>query len=151
LCYPANQSTWSKILEQIGYRKTLLLEIPLLPEEINPAFGNAIQHLQNAQTQMLQGHWRNTVSECRDVLESISVALADKNEQTPEVLKSWFSDTQNMNKDQRIRLMRRAFTVLTNASKHADNNAASIEWSPTDAKMALSMAASLLQMSSGKN
>jgi hypothetical protein len=151
LCYPANQSTWIKILEQIGYRKTLLLEVPLLPEEISPTFANAIKHLQNAQTQLLQGQYRNTVSECRDVLEAISVALDDEKEQTPVELKAWFSDTRSMSKEHRIRLMRRAFKVLTHASKHADNNAASIEWGPTDARMALSMAASLLQMSSGKD
>ncbi len=151
LCYPANQSTWIKILEQIGFRNTLLLEVQLLPEMSNPVYANAIKHLQNAQTQMLQGHYRTAVGECRDVLESLSAVLEDEKEQTPEMLKSWFSDTQNMGKEQRIRLMRRAFKVLTNASKHADSNAASIEWGATDARTAINMAASLFQLSTAND
>ncbi|MBU0622651.1 MAG: hypothetical protein KJ795_12500 [Gammaproteobacteria bacterium] len=147
LCYPANQSAWIKILEQIDFRKTLLLELQLLPEGNNPVYANAVKHLQNAQTQMLQGHYRNAVSECRDVLESLSTILGDEKEQTPETLKSWFLDAQNMSKEQRIRLMRRAFKVLTNASKHADVNAASIEWGATDARTAINMTASLFQLS----
>lgn len=89
LHYRANQSTWTGILEQMGYRRTILLEIPVPRDEISPRLSEAATHLQTAQIHMLRGHFRDAVGACRDVMESLSAALNDERDQLPEVIESW--------------------------------------------------------------
>ncbi len=146
LQYRANQSTWIEILEQMGYKRTMLLEVPIAEDEVSPLFAEARNHLQMAQTHLLRGHYRDAVGACRDVMEALSIALNDERDQLPETIKSWFEDSRSMGKEERIRLMRRAFKVLTNAARHADEIATSIEWGPVDARVSIIIAAALLQM-----
>ncbi len=146
LQYRANQGTWTEILEQMGYRKTILLEIPVPGEDISPKLTKAAGHLQIAQKHMLQGHFRDAVGACRDVLESLSVELKDEKGQTPEVIQSWFEGTREMSKDERLRLIRKAFKIFTHPARHADEVSTSMEWGPTDARTAIMMAGALLQL-----
>jgi hypothetical protein len=146
LRYRANQSTWVEVLDQMGYRKTMLLEIPILEEKVSPLFPEAAEHLKTAQTHLLKGHFRDAVGSCRDVMESLSTALSDDKHQPPETIKAWFKDMQNMGKEERLRLVRRALRVLTNPARHADEVSASIGWNPEDARAVIVMAATLLQM-----
>lgn len=144
--YRANQSDWIEVLEQMGYRKTLLLEIPIPQGEVAPQLTKAAEHLQIAQTHLLGGHFRDAVGACRDVLEALSVALNDERGQSPQEIKSWFEGTRDMNKAERLRIVRRALKLLTHPARHADEIAASIEWGPTDARAIVIMAAALLQI-----
>lgn len=146
LQYRANQSAWIEILQQMGYRRTMLLEVPLLSEGISPLFKEAAEHLKTAQTHLLKGHFRDAVGACRDVMESLSVALRDENAQPPEMVKSWFEGTRSMGKEERICLVRRALKVLTHPARHADEISTSIEWSPKDARTIIVLAASLFQI-----
>lgn len=144
--YRANQSSWIEVLEHMGYRKTLLLEIPIPQGEVAPQWTEAAEHLQTAQMHLLSGHFRDAVGACRDIMESLSAALNDEGNQLPEVIKSWFQGTRSMGKEERLRLIRRALKVLTHPARHADEVAISIEWGPTDARAIVIMAATLLQM-----
>ncbi len=146
LQYRANQSTWAEILEQMGYRQTMLLEIPVPGDEVSPQLQEAVKHLQTAQTHMLRGHFRDAVGACRDVVESLSITLSDEKDQLPEAIQSWFKDTRSMDKKERLRIVRRALKVLTHPARHADEVSASIEWGPTDARTVILMAAALLQI-----
>lgn len=150
LQYRANQSAWIEILQQMGYRRTMLLEIPLLGDEVSPRFPEAAEHLKTAQTHLLRGHFRDAVGTCRDVIESLSVALSDESAQLPETVKSWFEGTRSMSKEERFRLVRRALKVLTHPARHADEVSASIEWRLTDARAAIVMVATLLQIAAEK-
>lgn len=146
LQYRANQSTWTEILEQMGYRRTILLEIPVPGDEISPEFSKATMNLQTAHVHMLRGHFRDAVGACRDVMESLTAALHDNGDQQPEAIQSWFEGTRSLGKEERLRIVRRALTVLTHAARHADQVSTSIEWGPTDARAAITMAAALLQL-----
>jgi len=155
LQYRANQSTWIEVLDQMGYRRTMLLEIPILDEKVSPRFPEAAEHLRTAQTHLLrgnfrEGNFRDSVGACRDVMESLSKALSDDQYQLDEVVKSWFKATRSMGKEERLRLIRRAVTVLTHPARHADEVSASIEWGPMDARAVIVMAATLLQLAAGE-
>ncbi len=144
LQYRANQSTWIEVLDQMGYRRTMLLEIPILDEKVSPRFPEAAEHLRTAQTHLLRGNFRDSVGACRDVMESLFKALSDNNYQ-PE-----FKDMRSMGKEERLRLVRRAVTVLTHPERHADEVSASIEWGPMDARAVIVMAATLLQLAAAE-
>ena len=150
LQYRANQSTWIEVLDQMKYRRTMLLEIPILDEKVSPRFPEAAEHLRTARTHLLSGHFRDSVGACRDVMESLSKALSDDKYQPDEEIKSWFKDMRSMGKEERLRLVRRAVTVLTHPARHADEVSASIEWSPMDARAVIVMAATLLQLAAGE-
>ena len=136
------QSQWVKALESMGYSRTLLLEIPLLDDEEKPGFAEAAGHLKTAQTHLLKGHFREAVGACRDVLECLAKALGDEKE-TDSVK---FENLREMNKDERLRLVRRALKIVTHPARHADEVAAQIEWGPEDARAVIMMTAALLQM-----
>lgn len=150
LQYRANQSTWIEVLDQMEYRRTMLLEIPILDEKVSPRFPEAAEHLHMAQTHLLRGHFRDSVGACRDVMESLSKALSDDKYQPEDVVKSWFKATRSMCKEERLRLIRRAVTVLTHPARHADEVSASIEWGPIDARAVIVMTATLLQLAAGE-
>lgn len=146
LHFRANQSSWIEILDQMGYRQTMLLEIPVAGGEISPQLSEAAKHLQTAQAHLLRGHFRDAVGACRDVMELLSAALTDEEGQLPGTIKAWFDDTRSMGKGERLRIVRRALKVLAHPARHADQVATSIEWGPTDARAAIIMAAALLQL-----
>jgi hypothetical protein len=146
LHYHVNQSKWVEILRNMGYCRIILLEIPVFNEEISPLFPEAVEHLKNAQKHMLNGHFRDSVGACRDVLEAVSMALKDDSGQMPETIESWFQGQRDMSKEERLRLVRRALKVVTHPARHADEVASQIEWSPEDAKAVITMTAAILQL-----
>jgi hypothetical protein len=150
LQYRANQSTWIEILEQMNYRKVILLEIPMPEKEDLAQFQQAADSLRTAQTHMLRGHFKDAVGTCRDVLELVSSALNDEKEQAPESIKSLFEGTREMDKEQRLRVVRRSLKILTHPARHADQVSTSVEWGPLDASSVIMMTAALLQLAAEK-
>ena len=136
-----SQSDWIKVLESIGYRKTLLIEIPVPTGETNPTLAEATNHLANAQKQMLHGHYREAVSACRDVLESLNRSI--KNDEAEPA-----STKKKRDKRERFLAIRTALHELTHAAKHVDDTTSLIEWNLADARAAISMTATLLQWAS---
>lgn len=151
LKYPVNQSMWIKMLEQMGYRKTLMIEVPIQDKHIPPELAEAAKHLQQAQELMLYGKYRDAVGTCRDVVESLSTGLNDDQDRLPEEIEAWFEGQRTMSKEHRLRLVRRAVRVLTHPARHADKTASQIEWSSHDARAAIALVAALLQVAGGRN
>lgn len=134
-----SQSDWIQILENIGYRKTLLLEVPLPMGETNSAFKDAAKHLDHAHKQMLHGHYRDAVGACRDAIESLNLSLKDEVASLPK-------NKRERSKADRVNALRQSFYELTNAAKHADEVTESIDWNLADARACISFAATLLQL-----
>jgi hypothetical protein len=148
LRYPVNQGTWIEMLDQMGYRKTLLLEIPLTDDiGLHP---EALAFLNTAQTHLLRGHYRDAVGACRNVLEALSKELGDEKDILPDTIKSWFEGSNKMSKDERTRLVRRALKILTHPAHHADEVASKMEWELEDAKAILIFSAAMVQMAGNK-
>jgi hypothetical protein len=51
-----------------------------------------------------------------------------------------FTNTRAMDKADRLRLLRRAFRVVTRPARHRDDVSVAIDWSRTDAACAVSIA-----------
>lgn len=151
LQYRANQSTWIEILELMRYKRTLLLEVPVMSNEISTHFPKAVKHLETAQTQLLKGHFREAVGACRDVLESLTKALGDKTNQTKNKIKDAVDNQSQLSKEERLRLVRWALITLTHPARHADKVAEKMEWGPEDARAIIMITTAILQTVAIKN
>ncbi len=141
LDFQVNQSSWLSLLEQIGFRRVMLFELPVPDASSSPQLATAVDHLSKAQQAYGRGEYREAVGACRDVLESLSEALRDKD----AVSKEDFENLRDKDKAARLRLLRRALIVLTHPARHADEVSAAIEWQRIDAFSILSMVAALVQ------
>ena len=138
------QGVWVPLLEQMGYQRTLLLEIPVPDADHRPELANAVELLSRSQRLIAEGQYTEAVGMCRDVLEEVTRALKDEN--GPDVpVAGLFEQTRQMNKADRLRLLRRAAKVLTHLARHRDEVAAAIEWSRIDASSIVTITAALLQ------
>ena len=144
LYHNINQGTWVEILAQLGYAKYMLLEIPIAEKNTNPELAQATEHLSSAQKAMMNGNYREAVGCCRDVLESLTTALKDSDTKDPEV-QQLFANSKKMDKPARQRVIRKALKVLSNPARHADANAANIEWLRKDATSMITMVATMMQ------
>ena len=132
-----NQSAWIALLEQIGYQKTMLLEVPVPDAQQQPELAAGVRSLASAQQAMARGDYREAVGLCRDVLEQVSLALKDNDSIT-------FVDARDMNKADRLRLLRRAARVFTHPARHQDKVTTLFDWNRVDAASTISMVAALL-------
>jgi hypothetical protein len=137
-----NQGVWVAILEQVGYQRTLLVEMPVPNAQADRRFRRAIDALSDAQRAASWGDYREAVGLCRDVMEAFGEAVGDDDAQT--VLPELFNGQRQMDKAQRQQLLRRALKVFTHPARHRDSSALAFEWSRADAAAALTISAALL-------
>ncbi len=137
------QSEWVRILSQMGYQRTLLLEVPVPDSGNAPEMAGAVEFLAEAQRQMIEGHYRQAVGSCRDALEQLAAALQDGSN-FPRPLADALGGTSRWPKAERLRLLRRALTIVTHPAKHGDPMALSFEWDREDARSLISMTAAVI-------
>lgn len=138
--FEINQASWIKVLNQLGYAKLMLLEVPLF-DGLGPSFSEAAKHLRKVKAAMLPGEYREAVGCCRDVIEALTQPLGDKDEHMTKLV----GNTRELDKAGRLRLLRQALKVLTHPARHADEVAAAIEWTRTDAVTVITMTAAVMQ------
>lgn len=135
--FVANQSTWAAVLEQMDYRKVMLLELPV-PDAVQfPEVAAAARTLGQAQQAMARGDYRESVGLCRDVLEEMMRALKDDDNID-------FVGQREIDKAKRLRLLRRAARVFTHPARHRDEVTVAFEWNRIDAASTISLVAALL-------
>jgi hypothetical protein len=149
LSYQVNQGAWIEVLNELGHRKIMLLEIPELAESLAPELTDAVAYIGKAQQALLRGEYREAVGCCRDVLESLSTAMGDNDVQDAE-FQAFFREVRSKDKAGRLRLVRRAMKILSHPARHADEVATQIEWNRTDATAVITMIAALLQQLGSK-
>ncbi len=93
---------------------------------------------------MLRGKWREAVGCCRDVLESLQAAIGDRDTKDGTLDNLLLEGARTMSKEERLRLVRRALLTYCHPARHADPNAASIEWDRADAVAAITVVSALL-------
>jgi hypothetical protein len=145
LNHTASQSDWVKVLDGMGYRKTLLLEIPMPADDAPEELKQAVEHLRHAQDLMIRGEYRDAVGACRDVLQQMDTVLGDESD-IPTPVRDWLNHTHEMDKAARVRLVRRALKSLTQPARHADLASTRVEWGPVDARAIVTIAAALMQL-----
>jgi hypothetical protein len=149
LSHQVNQGAWIEILNELGYRKIMLLEIPELAESLAPELTEAVAYIAKAKEDLQRGEYREAVGCCRDVLESLSTAMGDSDAQDTE-FQVFFRDVRSKDKAARLRLVRRAMKILCHPARHANEVATQIEWNRTDATVVITMIAALLQQLGSK-
>lgn len=149
LSHQVNQGAWIEVLNELGYRKIMLLEIPELAESLASELTEAVAYIGKAQHALHRGEYREAVGCCRDVLESLSTAMGDSDVQDTE-FQALFRDVRSKDKAARLRLVRRAMKIFSHPARHADEVATQIEWTRTDATAVITMIAALLQQLGSK-
>jgi hypothetical protein len=145
LQHTVQQSAWTKILGEIGYKRIMLLEIPVPNEHERPELAQAVKDLVAAQDAMARGHERESVGHLRDTLESIGLALKDGDD-ISAVAEALFQKSRSMDKATRLRVVRRALKLITHPARHRDEVTVDIEYDRVDAVSLISMVAALMPM-----
>ncbi|MER8029576.1 hypothetical protein ABTZ78_11495 [Streptomyces bauhiniae] len=83
--YEVNQSNWAAILEQMQYRRLLLVELDA-PDPIRSAeFTAALDYYRDAEKQYIKHEWRLTVEALRQTLAALVGRKADDEDETADV------------------------------------------------------------------
>lgn len=80
--YDVKQSDWIDLLEQMGYRRIVLIELDVPDVSRTPAMAHAVAYFQEAQKHYLEHEWRHTVESLRQCLAALvgEDANTDKSE-----------------------------------------------------------------------
>lgn len=132
------QSEWIAVLEQMGYRKTMLLEIPVASDQQDQRFQQAASLLAAGQQHLMLGQSQDAVTKCRQSLESLAAVLGEKPNSNQQICAD-ITNNKGLNKDQRFQAIRRTITNLSNPAAHDQESGPSIEWHYDDAVAVLTM------------
>lgn len=132
-----NQAAWLQLLDQSGFRRTLLLELSYPDSKHQPDMAIAISRVEEARSRFLSGQYGDTVAKCREALEALTHS-AVASEPTPKIQRS-------QTKPERWLLVQGAITHLTHLAHHADPLAAATSWDREEARAVLSMTAAVVK------
>lgn len=138
-----NQGVWVGVLGQLGYQRTLLIEVPVPDAAAQPELAEAVRLLGDAQGHMLAGRDREAVGALRDVLEAVARALGDDDKDDP-VVNELFANQKTLTKAQRLRVVRRALKLVTHPARHRDQVAVGIDWGRLDSAQMIAMVAAFV-------
>lgn len=140
---PVPQGEWVRVLGEMGYQRTLLLEIPILEETSQPELARASASLKEAQKALLLGHYRDVVGKCRDVFEHLWKYLGVK----PGDIDTGaiFRDLQKLDLHGRFGVLMRAAYVVTHVAHHNDEAALRLVPTYDDAMELLTITAAMLR------
>lgn len=130
--------TWSKLLSGMGYRKELLISVPIETADSHPTWKSASAAFLRAEKSFRNGLARETVSACREVLE----VLQERWPRTDELPNpSW-------NLEKRYCALLAAAKHLTDPAHHSDGRASTssspVVYDLDDAKVVIALTATLL-------
>jgi hypothetical protein len=135
--HAVNQSAWNTVLEAVGYRRALLIEVPVPDSSADPELAAAVAYLAQAQAHLCAGRDRDAVGSCRDVLEELKKLPGADLPEPGSNQNAW-------SKAERVMKLRQALTKLTHPARHRDEDAARIIWSRIDAQAVVTMTAGLI-------
>jgi hypothetical protein len=143
--FVVNQGVWVDVLSQMGYQQTLLIEVPIPSPAAQPELAEAVRLLGEAQGHMVSGHDRDAVGKLRDVLDQVTLAFGDDDENIDPALKSaLFQNSRGMDKAERLRVVRRALKLVTHPARHRDQVTAGFSWSRIDSAQMIAMVAAFI-------
>ena len=79
------QSDWLALLQRVGYRRFLLLELEAPDPQAHPFLAESIRYYAQAQRRYQDGEWRSAVESLRQSLASLVGRKADEEESEAEV------------------------------------------------------------------
>jgi hypothetical protein len=135
--YRVPQSEWVRILEQAGYDRRLLLEIPAPNPEEFPELARAAGLLREAQEALFRGDYRKAVVGSRAALEALTEVLKDRGQL------GWKAFERELDKEGRFRLARAALFHLCSLAAHEGEKPT--DWLREDAAAILAMVGAVLR------
>jgi hypothetical protein len=130
------RSLWIEQLNQSKAVRVLLLEVRL-PDGNTP--NPADRHLRRAEELLTAGGWRGCISECRQFAEELGT---ERSAQAIDLLRT---DRRAMTKQEREDLLVAALQHYGHLAAHSESQRGQLEYSRANAKLALSVAASLAE------
>jgi hypothetical protein len=142
--YVVNQGVWIEALADMGYQRTLLVEVPMPDPNAQPELADAVALLAEAQGHLQLGHDRDAVGSLRDVLEQVKLAFGDDDTIDRDLNRALFDGSRSMTKGERLRVLRRALMLVTHPARHRDQVSVAIDWSRIDATQMITMTAAFV-------
>lgn len=110
------QKNWLEQLRTVGAADVLLVEIPLPADDRH----SAARHLRRARDLYLQGHFDDSVANCRKALEALAKSLADaKDLRLLEASTAIKEERERFTVKERIGAIRNAVYQATNLANHS--------------------------------
>lgn len=133
-----NISQWIAALDQAGYGRTLLFEVPIPSEPAG--LGIAMELLETARGFLASGHYPEVVSKCRMVLESLTQEL----DEGPAIKAARDAQKQDRTALQRELMMRQAAIDFAHLAHHPTGISLDEAFDRNAAQMMLGTAAALV-------
>jgi len=145
------QTVWTDALNETGYSKYFTFETSLPPDD-DPGFSEVQAYFTKAQQLYLQGHYSETLINCRCAMESLEKVLGI--ESLIADARQHFCGTKNaregMTLEERIRLLYGATKSIAHLGAHPDGKVAIAERvMRKEAKLVLTMTGALLSHALG--
>ncbi|MFJ7193128.1 hypothetical protein [Streptomyces bacillaris] len=83
--YEVNQSNWAAVLEQMQYRRLLLVELDAPDANRSAKFAAALDYYRDAERQYVKHEWRLTVEALRQTLAALVGKKADDEDEVADV------------------------------------------------------------------
>ncbi len=132
-----NVAQWIAALEQAGYGRSILFEIPI---PANEELGATLNQLETARQLLVQGHYADAVAKCRVVVEGITHQLGQRD----ALVTARQLQKQSRTLEQRELVMRQAAMDFASVAHHADGASAKEDFSRSAAQMMLSITSALV-------
>jgi hypothetical protein len=137
LQFIAPRSDWISLLNATKADHVLLFEVKLPLEAGAAARHPAMKHLVLALDLMRSGKWRQCVAECRQFAEELG------GERLMGALRDLEKDPRNLSKDEREAVLVASLRHYAHLAAHSESQQGTMDFDRSDAKLALSLAASL--------
>lgn len=131
------QSDWVKQLNQSGFSKRLLLEVPVFAPGAMEGHSGVHQHVSAAIDHLNKGHYPDAVASCRKALEGLDAAEGVTSRE--DALRAFRDDPRGMLSEQRATLVDYAVRHYTQLPHHADGPAQLAQYGRREAIWAITM------------
>lgn len=143
--YELTQSDWAAVLEQMQYRRLLLIELDAPDASRSEEFKVALDFYRDAEKQFLKQEWRLTVEALRQSLAALVGKSADEEDETADVEAAFKTLRREANKTKvgyppRAEQVRRALKFMCDLGAHPET----AETTKAEAYSTLLMAGGLL-------
>lgn len=142
LRYDLKPAQWVEVLEQWGYARSFLVQVPTYGSQDATRSRGAYRDLEKGIAALVDGRYRDAVAACRDALEA---AYGSQDKTLFPDLRYRVEKLREADKAARFWLVRQGLWALTHAAKHNDELVQNIEWQRGDAVAAISILGALLE------
>lgn len=137
-----SQSDWLVALDQSGYGRTLLFEVPL-PASSAATAPSPAKYLQRAKAHLFKGHYDEVVSTCRLALESLSTG-SDAADAQAKAMREFKGNPKALSLEQRELVLRQVAMNYTHLAHHHESDMELGRYDRSTATMVLGVTAALV-------